>query len=288
MRMIHHITPLRDAVGSWRAAGEPVALVPTMGNLHAGHLKLVSRAKELASRVVVSLFVNPTQFDREDDLAAYPRTQERDEGLLRESGVDLLFAPAVEDVYPSGTGRVAFVEVPLLSGILCGASRPGHFRGVATVVSKLFNLVQPDVAVFGEKDYQQLAVIRRLVSDLNFPVRVVGVPTVREPDGLAMSSRNGYLTPGQRSRAGVLYGVLERVRGELEGGSLDFAVLERSAMDELRIAGFEPDYVRIRRQDDLGAPTSDDTRLVVLAAAFLGAARLIDNVTLDVERPSPL
>jgi len=259
-----------------------------MGNLHDGHLSLVNRAKALASRVVVSVFVNPIQFDRQDDLAAYPRTLDHDACLLRELGVDLLFAPTESEIYPSGTNEVAFVEVPSLSGILCGADRPGHFRGVTTVVSKLFNMVQPDLAVFGEKDYQQLAIIRRLVRELDFPIRIIGVPTSREEDGLAMSSRNGYLTAEERGRAPGLYRMLRRVSDALGSGARDLEDLERSGRDELRESGFDPDYVSIRRQDDLGPPSPGDTRLVVLAAARLGAARLIDNLIVGVERPPPL
>jgi pantoate--beta-alanine ligase len=288
MRKVGEIVVLREIVRSWRHSGGSVALVPTMGNLHDGHLALVSRAKALASRVVVSVFVNPIQFDRKDDLTNYPRTLDHDAGLLRELGVDLLFAPTESEIYPSGTNEVAFVEVPSLSGVLCGADRPGHFRGVATVVSKLFNMVQPDLAVFGEKDYQQLAIIHRLVRELDFPVRIIGVPTHREGDGLAMSSRNRYLSSDERERAPSLYRVLGRISDALEAGLRDFESLERSGMDELKESGFDPAYVSIRRQDDLGTPSPGDTRLVVLAAARLGAARLIDNVIVGVEQLPPL
>ncbi|MEA3410205.1 MAG: pantoate--beta-alanine ligase [Pseudomonadota bacterium] len=288
MHKVGDIAALREIVRSWRAAGERVGLVPTMGNLHAGHLGLVRRAKALAPRVVVSIFVNPTQFDRRDDLAAYPRTLEHDTDLLMEADVDLLFAPNESEIYPSGTENAAFVDVPSLSGILCGASRPGHFRGVATVVSKLFNMVQPDLAVFGEKDCQQLAVIRRLVHGLDFPVQVFGVPTFREGDGLAMSSRNRYLTPQERSRAPALYGMLKRISEALREGERDYAALEGDGIHELRESGFDPDYVSIRRQGDLRQPSTDDKELVVLAAARLGAARLIDNVIVGVERSFPV
>ncbi|MFA5530184.1 MAG: pantoate--beta-alanine ligase [Thiohalomonadaceae bacterium] len=272
------IAAAREQVRAWRAAGERIAFVPTMGNLHAGHIALVTRARELAARVVVSVFVNPLQFGPGEDLAAYPRTPEQDAARLAEAGADLLFLPAETEMYPHGRAGVTQVEVPGLSEILCGASRPGHFRGVATVVSKLLHIVQPDVAVFGQKDFQQLAVIRRMVHDLDFPVTIEGVATAREADGLAMSSRNGYLSTEERGRAPGLYQVLTEVAAGLAAGRRDFTELEQEAVDELRRRGFEPDYVSIRRAADLARPAAPDRELVVLAAARLGRTRLIDNL----------
>lgn len=271
------IAGLRAAVADWRVQGARIALVPTMGNLHAGHLALVERARALAERVVVSIFVNPLQFDRADDLAAYPRTLEADAEALAAAGADLLFAPPEAEVYPAG-GSLARVEVAGVTEVLEGASRPGHFTGVATVVAKLFNMVQPDVAVFGEKDWQQLLVIRRLAADLDFPVAIEGLPTVREPDGLALSSRNGYLSPGERARAPRLYAVLRELVEALQAGEQDLAAAEAGACQALETAGFRPDYISVRRAADLALPGPGDRELIVLAAAWLGRARLIDNL----------
>lgn len=282
MYQVTAIAALRQQVRAWRAAGDSVAFVPTMGNLHAGHIALVKRARELAARVVVSVFVNPLQFGPNEDLDAYPRTPEQDAARLAEAGADLLFLPAEAEMYPQGREGVTYVEVPGLSDILCGASRPGHFRGVATVVSKLFHIVQPDVAVFGQKDFQQLAVIRRMVHDLDFPVAIEGVATAREADGLAMSSRNGYLSTEERGRAPGLYQVLTEVAAGLAAGGRDFTVLEQEAVDELCRRGFEPDYVSIRRAADLAQPAAPDRELVVLAAARLGRTRLIDNLLITL------
>jgi len=282
MEIVEDIAELRRRRLQWRGAGERIALVPTMGNLHPGHLRLIREARSVADRVVVSLFVNPMQFDRAEDLAAYPRTLDQDRRSLEGEGVDLLFCPRTPDLYARDMGQMSYVEVPGLSATLCGAGRPGHFRGVATVVSKLFNLVQPELAVFGEKDYQQLILIRRLVEDLNFPVEVVGVPTVRESDGLAMSSRNGYLSEEERLRAPALYRVLEALATRIAAGHQELSGLERSAMAGLRAAGLTPEYVSIRRAEDLDLPAPGDHRLVILGAAWLGKARLIDN--LQVER----
>ena len=259
-----------------------VAFVPTMGNLHEGHLSLVRRAKSLADQVVVSIFVNPMQFDRPDDLAAYPRTLEEDIRLLEAEGVDLLFAPDAETIYPESLETHTRVEVPQVSEGLCGAARPGHFAGVATIVCKLFNLVQPDLAVFGKKDYQQLLVIRKMVADLAMPVAIHGEPTVREADGLAMSSRNNYLNAEERQRAPALYRTLEQTAERLRAGAEDLAALEAEGRARLEAAGMQPDYYEIRRARDLARPRPEDRELVVLAAAFLGRARLIDN--LEVER----
>jgi pantoate--beta-alanine ligase len=278
----HTVAELRQRIKRWRDIHQRVALVPTMGNLHAGHLALVKRARELAERVVVSIFVNPMQFGPKEDFGAYPRTPEADRLQLAVNGVDLLFVPEVDEVYPGGMQDVSRVEVPALSGTLDGASRPGHFTGVATVVTKLFNMVQPDVAIFGEKDYQQLLVIRRMTADLCLPVEIVGHPTVREPDGLAMSSRNQYLTKPERAQAPLLNYVLRETVLALRAGERDFVALQQQAMQRLDQGGLRADYVEIRQADSLMAPGAGDTRFVVLGAAQLGKARLIDNVALDM------
>jgi pantoate--beta-alanine ligase len=282
MQTVATIAALRAATGAWRQGGERIALVPTMGNLHEGHLRLVAEAKRLARRVVVSIFVNPTQFGAGEDFASYPRTEGADAAKLRGAGADLLFLPRVEEMYPGGSQGMTYVEVPGLSDRLCGKFRPGHFRGVATVVCKLFNMVQPDLALFGEKDYQQLAVIRRMTRDLNLPVEIVGVPTVREPSGLAMSSRNGYLSPEEKNRAAFLHQLLLRIADQLRAGQRDYAALEAQGEHALREAGFAPDYLAIRRASDLEVPDTRDVELVVLVAARLGKARLIDNISLEL------
>jgi pantoate--beta-alanine ligase len=275
---------LRERVLHWRRKGERVAFVPTMGNLHAGHGSLVSRAAQLADHIIVSIFVNPLQFGPNEDFAAYPRTPEDDKSLLRSLQVELLFAPEVQDIYPQGQESTARVHVPGLEDILCGAFRPGHFMGVATVVTKLLNLVQPDVALFGEKDFQQLMIIRRAATDLCMPVEIVGVPTTREADGLAMSSRNRYLLPEQRAVAPRIFEALERARVAVEAGSTDFAGLEKTGADVLSQAGFRPDYFSIRDAHTLQQPNGASKDLVVLTAARIGRARLIDNVRATLPR----
>ncbi|WP_456413264.1 pantoate--beta-alanine ligase [Thiolapillus sp.] len=275
MKQVETVAQLRQAVS--RLAGE-TALVPTMGNLHQGHLALVRRARELAGQVVVSIFVNPMQFDREQDLRAYPRTLDEDLALLRNEGVDLVFTPAEKLVYPKSMAVHTRVEVPGISDIFCGKSRPGHFVGVSTIVCKLFNMVQPRIAVFGKKDYQQLLVIKRMVEDLAIPVELVGVDTVREEDGLAMSSRNNYLDARQRRIAPALYRALRSTADALEQGDKDFPALEQAAVERMASAGLQPDYFGIRRASDLGRPAVDEQELVILGAAFLGMARLIDNL----------
>ena len=277
MELVEQIPTLRARVGTWRRADQRVAFVPTMGTLHAGHLALVREALRLADRVVVSIFVNPLQFGPTEDFGAYPRTLEQDCALLEAAGTHLLFAPPVAAVYPRGQAGQTRVEVPGISDILCGASRPGHFVGVATVVCKLFNMVQPDLAVFGEKDFQQLLVIRLMTQDLSLPVAIQGLATVREPDGLAMSSRNGYLTREERARAPALYQTLLRAGERLRAG-VAIAEVERLAAEEISAAGFGPDYCSVRRAGDLALAGSEDRELVVLAAARLGRARLIDNL----------
>jgi len=271
-------TGLRRHVAALRAQGARTAFVPTMGNLHAGHLELVRQARLQADRVVVSIFVNPAQFGPHEDYESYPHTPDHDRDALLDAGADLLFLPGVAEIYPQGPDRTTVVEVPGLNRILEGEHRPTHFNGVTTVVAKLFNLVQPDVAVFGEKDFQQLLLIRRMVRDLCMPVTIAGVATVREADGLAMSSRNGYLAPAERALAPRLYAVLSEVKTQVEAGGQDFAVIEQAALAELAAAGFRPDYVSVRRQSDLAPPLSGDTDLIALAAARLGTTRLIDNI----------
>lgn len=278
MHVEHSISAVRETARRWRSAGQRVAFVPTMGNLHEGHLKLVRAARETGDRVVVSVFVNPLQFAPGEDLESYPRTFDADCEKLEAEGVDLVFNPAVDAIYPEGMDRSTRVSVPEITEILCGASRPGHFTGVTTVVCKLLNIVAPDVAVFGRKDYQQLVVIRKMVDDLCMPVEIMGVDTVRERDGLALSSRNGYLTESERAAAPELQAALREIVAALEAGGRDFGKLESGAQERLKRAGFRPDYVEIRAADTLAAPTPETPRFVVLGAAWLGRARLIDNM----------
>ncbi len=278
MQTLTRIGDLRALVRGWRMAGETIAFVPTMGNLHAGHASLIAAAHHHGRRVVASVFVNPLQFGPNEDYAAYPRTPEEDAALLTAQGVDALLLPTVEEVYPLGVAENTIVEVPGLSDILCGAFRPGHFRGVATVVVKLLNMVQPDVAIFGEKDYQQLTIIRRAVEDLCLPVRIVGAPTVRAEDGLALSSRNRYLDDAERGIAPELYRALDRARRRLASGDTDLAAIEGEGLASLRAAGFRPDYFEVRAAGTLARPHGRDVDLVVLAAARLRRARLIDNM----------
>ena len=280
MEILHSIDAVRSRVRAWKAGGERVAFVPTMGNLHEGHLRLVRHARHISDRVVASVFVNPTQFGPGEDFDAYPRTLEADGEQLRAEGADILFAPTVGEVYPRGLDHLATVHVPGLTDILCGAHRPGHFTGVATVVCKLFNMVEPDRAVFGRKDFQQFQIIRRMVTDLNMAVEVVGSETARESDGLAMSSRNAYLETHERDIAPALYRCLHHIAMELQGGERDFLHLEAEGWRYLHAAGMEPDYVSVRRRADLSEPVPDlpAREFVVLGAARLGRARLIDNI----------
>ena len=283
MQFIESLNTLRELRQTWRGAAHTVAFVPTMGNLHDGHLDLVKQAKKLADKVVVSIFVNPMQFGANEDLDAYPRTLDADRNKLEAEGVDALFFPAVDDVYPRGLSEQTFVEVPGISDLLCGASRPGHFRGVATIVCKLFNMVQPDVACFGEKDFQQLQVIRTMVEDLSMPINIVGVPTRRQEDGLAMSSRNGYLSAEQRTTATQIYAAMEQMRAAICARQDSYADIERKASQSLMAAGLKPEYVTIRNARNLQPAEPGDYQLVILMAAFMGTTRLIDNmqITLD-------
>jgi pantoate--beta-alanine ligase len=282
MEVIEDVTGIRDRLAGLRAAGKRIAFVPTMGNLHTGHLKLVSVAKQQADAVVVSIFVNPLQFGPDEDFDRYPRTPEEDQSVLQALEVDILFQPRTETMYPDRPENATFVEVPVLSDKLCGKQRPGHFRGVTTVVNRLFNIVQPDIAVFGKKDFQQLVIIRKMVTDLAMPVEIVGVDTVREPDQLAMSSRNYYLEPDERKIAPTLYATLDSIRSLIISIGEIPDDIEQQGMKRLQAAGFEPEYVSIRRQSDLQPPEAGDTRMVILAAAKLGNTRLIDNIEFEL------
>jgi len=286
MRIASDSATLRAWLHAARTAGARVAFVPTMGNLHAGHQALFIHARQHAPLVVASVYVNPLQFGAGEDFDAYPRTPDQDREVLEAAGVDILFAPDDAQIYPRGRTAHTWVEVPGLSDELCGQYRPGHFRGVCTVVARLFNLVAPDVALFGKKDYQQWLLIRLMVGDLGMPVEVIGVDTVREPDGLALSSRNRYLAAAERQTAPRLYAVLAQLAGQLRKPGATFAALEADALRALRDAGFRPDYVSVRRQADLAPPAADDRALVVLAAAWLGRTRLIDNLEVDLNTAS--
>ncbi|EIY1774435.1 pantoate--beta-alanine ligase [Escherichia coli] len=282
MLIIETLPLLRQQIRRLRMEGKRVALVPTMGNLHNGHMKLVDEAKARADVVVVSIFVNPMQFDRPEDLARYPRTLQEDCEKLNKRKVDLVFAPSVKEIYPNGTETHTYVDVPGLSTMLEGASRPGHFRGVSTIVSKLFNLVQPDIACFGEKDFQQLALIRKMVADMGFDIEIVGVPIMRAKDGLALSSRNGYLTAEQRKIAPGLYKVLSSIADKLQAGERDLDEIITIAGQELNEKGFRADDIQIRDADTLLEVSENSKRAVILVAAWLGDARLIDNKIVEL------
>ena len=278
MLTVSETRDLREHVSRWRSAAETIALVPTMGNLHAGHMELVAQARQRADHTVVSIFVNPMQFLPGEDYQDYPRTLQHDVDMLTEAGVDLLFTPPVEELYGPALELTTRIEVPALDGILCGASRPGHFAGVATVVMKLFNLAQPHVAMFGDKDFQQLLLIKRMVADLSLPIEIVGVATVRETDGLALSSRNAYLTAAERRLAPSMYQLLTTTAEALSRGEAAIPALEESTSQALTRRGFRPDYVSIRRAADLSEPLPTDRELVILGAAWLGETRLIDHL----------
>ncbi|WP_410404813.1 pantoate--beta-alanine ligase [Escherichia coli] len=282
MLIIETLPLLRQQIRRLRMEGKRVALVPTMGNLHDGHMKLVDEAKARADVVVVSIFVNPMQFDRPEDLARYPRTLQEDCEKLNKRKVDLVFAPSVKEIYPNGTETHTYVDVPGLSTMLEGASRPGHFRGVSTIVSKLFNQVQPDIACFGEKDFQQLALIRKMVADMGFDIEIVGVPIMRAKDGLALSSRNGYLTAEQRKIAPGLYKVLSSIADKLQVGERDLDEIITIAGQELNEKGFRADDIQIRDADTLLEVSETSKRAVILVAAWLGDARLIDNKIVEL------
>lgn len=278
MRTVSTISDVRAQVSRWHAAGERVVFVPTMGNLHAGHMSLIEAARRHGEKFVASIFVNPMQFGPNEDFAHYPRTPTQDSSMLEAAGCDLMFMPDVGEIYPNGAGNATRVVVPGISDILCGEFRPGHFEGVATVVAKLFHIVDPDVAIFGEKDYQQLTVIRRMVADLCLRVQIVGAPTVRESDGLAMSSRNQYLDEAQRRLAPSIHRQLQQAVRALESGERDFTKIESTGRAALDGAGLRTDYFSVRDADTLAPVQADTRRFVVLTAARLGKARLIDNL----------
>lgn len=274
------ITSLREALSDDRINGRSIAFVPTLGNLHDGHMALVNAAKKSADVVVVSVFVNPMQFGPNEDLDAYPRTLAADKEKLLDADVDYLFAPSARDMYPQGINTQ--IVIPVLSNILCGASRPGHFTGVATICAKLFNIVQPDIAIFGKKDFQQLTIIKHMVDDLLIPVKIIGVETGRAPDGLALSSRNQYLAKPEREVAAEMYRALVKVRDAITAGDRNFYQLTQQAIQQIESVGFRSDYFRILNRHTLEQPTPADKELVILAAAQLGKARLIDNLEVEI------
>jgi pantoate--beta-alanine ligase len=283
MITVETVAGLKEQVARLRQSGKRIAFVPTMGNLHAGHVRLMQEARRHAEAVVASIYVNPLQFGQNEDFDSYPRTPSHDKVALLSAGVDVLFKPSESEMSPRGKTAQTFVEVSGLSDDLCGAFRPGHFRGVTTVVNRLFNLVMPDVAVFGKKDYQQWLLIRLMTADLGLPVEIVGVDTVREPDGLALSSRNNYLSPEERKIAPCLYEALVRLRDRVLQEGLHLAAAEENAVIDLQADGFRPDYVKVRRQSDLQLPGAEDRQLVVLAAVWLGKTRLIDNLEFELK-----
>ena len=281
MKIENTIQGVRAALNQARKAGKSIAFVPTMGNLHSGHIALVLNAKRRADFVVSSVFVNPTQFGVNEDFASYPRTLDSDANLLAEAECDILFAPNAEEMYPDGRQQATTVQVAGITEFLCGASRPGHFIGVATVVTKLLNIIQPDMAFFGEKDYQQLAVIRRLVAELCIPTNIIAIPTHRADDGLALSSRNGYLSNDEREKAPLIYQTLTQLQSAIVSGQRDYASLAHAASSHLNKCGFKTDYVEIRAAN-LDSATESDSELVILVAAYLGKTRLIDNLAFSL------
>ncbi len=282
MNTVCTIEEIRSYVGSVRAEGKSIAFVPTMGNLHDGHLTLVTRAKELADIVIVSIYVNQLQFGPNEDFDSYPRTLARDEELLLAQGVDMVFAPTPEIIYPRGLDNHTTVRVDVLDGMHCGKSRPGFFTGVATVVTKLLNIVQPDFAVFGEKDFQQLAIIRRMIEDLCIPVQIIGAPIARAETGLALSSRNGYLSDAERTQATEISRTMHAAKDAILAGETSYDAIQHHAIEHLAEQGFQPDYFNIVRRSDLQPAAPEDKEIVILAAAALGRARLIDNLQIDL------
>ncbi len=283
MHVFHHRQSVRECITDFRREGKHIGFVPTMGNLHEGHLELVRLAKSRGDVVVVSIFVNRLQFGLNEDWDRYPRTLESDITKLKSVGCDLLLCPDELEIYPNGMDEQTRVVVPTMTNLLCGASRPGHFEGVTTVVSKLFNIVQPDFAVFGLKDFQQLAVIRRMVEDLCLPVDIVAAEISREGDGLARSSRNGYITEIERSKANQLYRSLQWAKEQVLGGSIEFDQLEQEALAQIEGAGFKPDYFKICNSKTLFSAADDDNQITILGAMYTEKARLIDNVSLSRE-----
>jgi len=284
MNTVENIKDLRAQVKAWRMQGLTIAFVPTMGNLHDGHLALVKAAHRYADKVIVSIFVNPMQFGLSEDIDNYPRTLAQDKASLISVNTNLLFTPTADIIYPKGFGENSYVEVPHISELYCGASRPGHFRGVATVVCKLFNLVQPDVACFGSKDYQQLQVIKTMVKDLSMPVDIIPVEIIREQSGLAMSSRNGYLTKQELAIAPALYKTLQWLSKQLRASHQprDYAALVMQASEQLEQAGLKTDYLNLCHAQTLAPVQPNDKEIVILAAAYLGKARLIDNLPVSL------
>lgn len=279
MQIIKNVQKVKQLCHAWRSKGETIAFVPTMGCLHAGHLSLVEKAQSLGvDHVVVSIFVNPLQFDDKEDLLKYPNSLENDIGLLNNHVVDVVFAPDAADFYPEGENAVSQIELGAITEVLEGAKRPGHFAGVATVVKRLFDLIQPDFAIFGEKDFQQLLVIKALVKQFSINVEVIGMPTLREANGLAMSSRNLRLSDAERDKAGSIFQLLKEIQSSIKAGKASYAELEQAASDKLRGLGFTPDYVVIREASSLLPPQAIDSEKVILVAAKLGEVRLIDNL----------
>lgn len=283
MQTLSSIRLLRELLGSFRKTNKKIALVPTMGSLHAGHIALVTEAQTKADMVVTSIFVNPLQFGPNEDFERYPRTLAADQAKLFDAGNHVLFTPGVAEMYPAGMPQT-LVHVPGCTECLCGQKRPGHFDGVSTVVTKLFNIIQPDIALFGNKDYQQLTTIRKMVNELFFPIEIIGLDTIREPDGLAMSSRNGYLNSQERQQASKLYEALVSIKNALESGEKNHLRLIQQGIYFLEKAGFVPDYLEIRDALSLGPVDSNSQKLVILGAAFMGKTRLIDNLTVVLNR----
>lgn len=283
MQLFHHIQSLRERLQTERANGKRIGFVPTMGNLHDGHLALVKQAQTTCDCVVTSIFVNPLQFGLNEDWDKYPRTLEADAAKLRVIGCDVLFCPDDTEIYPNGMAEQTRVVVPSMTDVLCGASRPGHFEGVTTVVSKLFNIVQPDEAVFGIKDFQQLAVIRRMAEDLCMPVKIVAGDIVRENDGLAMSSRNQYLAADERQKVTCLHRTLEWVKAQLQAGRKDFFALEAEAKEKIEVSGFSIDYFTVCNSKTLMPAADDDQHLTILGAMYTQSARLIDNISVTLD-----
>jgi len=283
MQTLSSIRLLRELLGSFRKTNKKIALVPTMGNLHAGHIALVTEAQTKADMVVTSIFVNPLQFGPNEDFERYPRTLAADQAKLFDAGNHVLFTPSAAEMYPAGMPQT-LVHVPGCTECLCGQKRPGHFDGVSTVVTKLFNIIQPDIALFGNKDYQQLTTIRKMVNELFFPIEIIGLDTIREPDGLAMSSRNGYLNSQERQQASKLYETLVSIKNALESGEKNHSRLIQQGIYFLEKAGFLPDYLEIRDALSLGPVDSNSQKLVILGAAFMGKTRLIDNLTVVLNR----
>ena len=278
MDTLFDLVSLRQVIAQWKKEGRKIAFVPTMGNLHAGHLSLLKHARSLGDRTIMSIFVNPIQFGESEDYQSYPDTHEQDSETLKENSLDVLFAPDLKEIYPGGMDVDTRLTVPGLSSILCGEFRPDHFSGVATVVTKLLINIEPDYALFGEKDYQQLLIIRRTVEDLCFPVEVIGMPVVREKDGLAMSSRNSYLNDEQREIAPLIYQTLTSAAELLSKNLADISAIESEGLKQLESVGFRPEYFSIRRSSDLMPAGSDDKEVSILTAVWLGSARLIDNI----------